>query len=106
GARRRGRARHSYAVAGDDARLLEGPEGRERSLLLDVLGSLAWRMAARRLGAHRRRRLLVYRGAQRRHAEDRGQTSRSRGGGVGSGRASGGERGGGGRRAARDKRRG
>src|SRR6266446_3200128 len=86
------RARRYGAVAGHDAGLLEGPG----ALRGDVLVPLEGRLGARRLGADRRRRVLVPPGALRRHAQDRGQAPRPRGGRVGAGRPSGG--GGGGRR--------
>ena len=60
---RGGRARVHAAVAGHDARHL----GRPRALPRDVLAPVARRVGARRLGEHRRGRLLVPARPLRRH---------------------------------------
>src|SRR5205823_10776450 len=65
----------------------------------DVLVALEERLGTRRLGADRRGRLLVPPGTLGRHAQDRGQAPRPRGGRVGAGGSPGGGRGGRRRRA-------
>src|SRR6266850_2472950 len=101
-ARGRGRARHSSAVAGHDARVL----ARSREVPGDLLEPASECLGARRLGTQRRRRFLVHRGPQRRHAQGGGQARGTRGNRIRGDGAWGGARSGGDRRAARAQRRG
>ena len=78
-ARRGRRARLPTALALDDARHL----GRRGALPRDVLEPLARRVGARRLGEHRRGRLLVPARPLRRHAQRRRQAPGPRRGRVG-----------------------
>src|SRR2546428_583918 len=72
-------SRHWQTLAGPDAGFLARPGDSRRPQFPDLLVSLSEHLGPRRLGANRRRGLLVHRGTERRHSEDRRQARGARG---------------------------